>query len=310
VNQTTTSGAGPAIAVEGLVKCYGARRVVDGLSFTVPAGTVFALLGPNGAGKTTTVECLEGFRTPDGGSVRVLGLDPVAGRDRLTPRMGVMLQEGGAYQSATPLEMLRLFTRFYPDPLDPRELLELVGLTASAHARYRSLSGGQKQRLNLALALVGRPEVVLLDEPTAGMDPQARQATWRLIRELRVAGTTALLTTHFMDEAERLADLVAVIDRGRLLALDSPAALVAGAAADHLLVTTPAEVDPRRLAAAVGARVEADGAGRYRVDAGPEAIAAVSAWFAAEGLPLTGVSATEGGLEEVFLRLTGGEVRA
>jgi ABC-2 type transport system ATP-binding protein len=271
---------------------------------------VFALLGPNGAGKTTTVECLEGFRTPDQGRVRTLGLDPVAERDQLTPRMGVMLQEGGAYQSATPLEMVQLFASFYPDPLDPGDLLARVGLGSCARARFRSLSGGQKQRLNLALALVGRPEVVLLDEPTAGMDPHARQATWRLVRELRAKSTTVLLTTHFMDEAERLADLVAVIDRGRLLALDSPAALVAGTGPGRLLVTTPADLDPRRLAAAVGARVEADGAGRYRVDVGPDAIAAVSAWFAAEGLPLTGVSAAEGGLEEVFLRLTGGRLNA
>jgi ABC-2 type transport system ATP-binding protein len=307
---TTGSGAGPAIAVDRLVKSYDGRRVVDGLTFEAPAGTVFALLGPNGAGKTTTVECLEGFRRPDAGRVRVLGLDPVADRDRLTPRMGVMLQEGGAYQSATPLEMLRLFARFYRDPLDPAELLDRVGLSPVAGARYRALSGGQKQRLNLALALVGSPEVVLLDEPTAGMDPHARKAAWQLVRELRAAGTTVLLTTHFMDEAERLADLVAVIDRGRLLALDSPPALVAGAGSRRLLVTTAADLNLAEFAAAVGVEVEVDGAGRYLLDAGPDAIAAVSAWFAAEGLPLTGVSASEGGLEEAFLRLTSGETRA
>jgi ABC-2 type transport system ATP-binding protein len=221
-----------------------------------------------------------------------------------------MLQEGGAYQSATPQEMLRLFARFYRDPLDLAELLDRVGLSAVAGARYRALSGGQKQRLNLALALVGSPEVVLLDEPTAGMDPHARQAAWQLVRELRAAGTTVLLTTHFMDEAERLADLVAVIDRGRLLALDSPPALVAGAGSRRLLVTTAADLNLAEFAAAVGVEVEVDGAGRYLLDAGPDAIAAVSAWFAAEGLPLTGVSASEGGLEEAFLRLTSGETRA
>ena len=299
----------PAIRVRDLRKSYDGTPVVDGLSFDVPGGSVFALLGPNGAGKTTTVECLEGFRRPDGGEVAVLGLDPWRDRDALVARMGVMLQEGGVHQAATPREVLQLFARFYRAPLDPDALLETVGLAAVAGRRYRVLSGGQKQRLNLALALVGRPRVVVLDEPTAGMDPQARQATWDLVRGLRDDGVTVLLTTHFMDEAERLADQVAVIDRGRLLALDSPAALVADAGGDRLLVLTPAAVDAAALAAAVGAAVEEDGRGRLLVHAGPEAIPAVTAWFAARGLPLTGVSAAGGGLEDVFLRLTGKAVR-
>lgn len=292
------------------MKSYGGRRVVDELSLAVPAGAVCALLGPNGAGKTTTVECIEGFRRPEGGSVRVLGLDPVRDRDRLVARMGVMLQEGGAYQAASPREMLRLYARFHAAPADSEELLASVGLTDAADQRFRTLSGGQKQRLNLALALVGRPDVVLLDEPTAGMDPQARQATWRMVRELRDHGTTVLLTTHFMDEAERLADLVAVIDHGRLLAFDSPARLIAGERAGPLLVTTTAEVETDALTAAVGAAVRPDGVGRYLVEAGPEAIPVVSAWFAEQDLPLTGVSVGGGGLEGVFLRLTGEGVRA
>ena len=294
----------PGIAVHGLVKRYGDRRVVDGVTFEVPRGSVLALLGVNGAGKTTTVECIEGFRHPDAGEVRVLGLDPFRDRDAVVARMGVMLQEGGAYQAATPREMVTLYARFYPDAWPVQELLELVGLAAVAGSRYRTLSGGERQRLNLALALVGRPDVVILDEPTAGMDPQARRATWEHVRGLRDAGAAVLLTTHFMEEAERLADRVAVLDQGRLLALDTPAALVAASAPNRVLVTTPATVDPAALSAAVCAPVTVEAAGRLAVEAGPDAIPVVSAWFAEQGLPLTGVSAGGGGLEDVFLRLT------
>ncbi len=294
-----------AVEVRGLVKRYDGRAVVDGRGLEVEAGRVCALLGANGAGKTTTVECLEGFRRPDAGAVRVLGLDPIADREALIPRLGVMLQEGGTYQAASPREMLRLWASLYRQPADVQGLLAAVGLDGpAARQRVRTLSGGQKQRLNLALALVGRPEVVLLDEPTAGMDPAARQAAWELVRGLRDGGTTVLLTTHFMDEAERLADVVAVVDAGRLLAFDSPAALVAGDAGSSVLVTTPASIEPSRLAAAVGAAVRPDGVGRYVVEAGPEAIARISAWFSESDVPLTGVSAAGGGLEDVFLRLT------
>ena len=294
----------PAIDVRDLVKAYGGRRAVDGLSLQVPTGVVCALLGANGAGKTTTVECLEGFRLPDAGTVRVLGLDPRADRAALMPKLGVMLQEGGAYQAATPAEIVRLYARFHPDPLEPAALLERLGLAESAGARVRNLSGGQKQRLSLALALVGRPRVAILDEPTVGMDPQARRSTWELIEELRADGVTMLLTTHLMDEAERLADLVAVIDRGRLLALDSPAALLHAHRGDRLTVLTTADVDAAAFAAGVGAPVERESADRWSVAAGPEAIARISAWFSQQGLPLTGITAAGGGLEEVFLKLT------
>jgi ABC-2 type transport system ATP-binding protein len=298
-----------AISVQGLSKSYGGTPVVDGLSFAVPAGVVCALLGPNGAGKTTTVECLSGFRTPDAGTVRVLGLDPLADRDAVVARLGIMLQEGGAYQAATPAELVRLYARFHADPLEPADLLARVGLADVAGRRYRILSGGQKQRVNLALALVGRPEVVILDEPTAGMDPQARQNTWELVRGLRDDGVTVLLTTHYMDEAERLADLVVVIDHGRLLAMDTPAALVA-AGEDRVLVTTTAQVSAAELAAAVGAPVAPDGTGRYLVEAGADAIPTISAWFAERGLPLTGVTSGGGGLEEAFLRMVGRQARS
>jgi ABC-2 type transport system ATP-binding protein len=294
----------PAIDIRDLVKTYGGRNAVDGLSLQIQPGIVCALLGANGAGKTTTIECLEGFRAPDSGSVRVLGLDPRRDRADVMPQLGVMLQEGGAYQAASPREMLGTFARFYPDAHDPDALLERLGLSGSARVRHRNLSGGQKQRLNLALALVGRPRVALLDEPTVGMDPQARRATWELIRELRDDGVTVLLTTHLMDEAERLADLVAVVDRGRLLALDTPRALLAAHRQDHLELTTDAQFDAGELSAAMGAPVWGEAEGRWHVAVGPEAMAAVTAWFAERGLVLRGVTTGGGGLEEVFLRIT------
>ncbi|MBA2729254.1 MAG: ABC transporter ATP-binding protein [Euzebyaceae bacterium] len=295
-----------AVAVEELTKRYGGRTVVDAVSLRVDAGTVVALLGPNGAGKTTAVECIAGFRTPDAGSVRVLGADPRADRHKVMERMGVMLQEGGAYHAATPREMLRLYAALYPNPLDSDALLERLGLTEAARRRIRTLSGGQKQRLNLALALVGRPSVLLLDEPTSGMDPQARLDAWDLVRELRDDGLAILLTTHFMDEAERLADVVAVIDAGRLCAVDSPAALVAAdtRAGGRLLLTSPEDLDAAGLAAGVGAAVTPDGVGRWLLEAGPEAIPRVSAWFAERSLTLTGISVNPTSLEDVFLRLT------
>src|SRR5919204_5697334 len=220
------SSHGPcAIEVRGLVKRYNGRSVVDGVSFDVQPGEVFALLGPNGAGKTTTVEILEGYRKPDAGEARVLGLDPQRDGQEVKRRIGLMLQQGGLFPQITPREALRLFAAFYPHPEDPEELLERLQLREVARTRFRQLSGGQRQRIGLGLALVGRPELVFLDEPTAAMDPQARRSTWNIIRSLRSRGTTVLLTTHFMDEAEQLANRVAIVDRGKLVALDTPAGL-------------------------------------------------------------------------------------
>src|SRR5207248_2880545 len=214
-----------AIVVNNFSKSYNSRRVVNQLHFTVYRREVFALLGPNGAGKTTTVETLEGYRTPDEGTVRVLGLDPIRQAQVLKPQIGVMLQQDGLYPGLTAREVLRLFAGYYRQPQDIDELLERVGLTSAAKTRCRRLSGGQKRRLALVVALVGWPTLLFLDEPTAGMDPQARLATWEIIRSVQQQGTTVLLTTHLMDEAERLADRVAIIDHGRLLALDTPAQL-------------------------------------------------------------------------------------
>jgi ABC-2 type transport system ATP-binding protein len=236
----------PAIAVESLVKTYGTRRAVDGVSFEVGEGEVFALLGPNGAGKTTTVEILEGYRRADGGRARVLGMDPGTSGSKLKARIGVMLQDPGLYLAITPREALDLFARFYPDPRPTDELLTLVGLGDAARTRYRRLSGGEKKRLALALALVGRPQVLFLDEPTAGLDPQARRTTWEIISSLEREGVAILLTTHYLEEAERLAKRIGIMDRGKLLVLGTPGELLHGEATRvHLRITSP--VDPSFL---------------------------------------------------------------
>jgi ABC-2 type transport system ATP-binding protein len=292
-----------AIVVRDLVKAYAGVPAVDSVSWEARAGEILALLGPNGAGKTTTVEAIAGFRRPDAGAIRVLGLDPHTQHAALVPHLGVMLQEGGMYQGATPAEMVSLMARFYRDPLPPEDVLERVGLRASARKRIRSLSGGQKQRLNLALSLVGRPEVALLDEPTAGLDPEARQTTWALLEGLRADGVTILLTTHYLEEAERLADRVAIMHRGRLVALDTPAALSADGT-QRLLVSAPEAVDTAALAAHLGTVVEPVGRGSWEIDAAAEAIPTVTAWFAAHGVPLTGVSVARTSLQDVYRRLT------
>lgn len=207
---------------------YGDKVAVDGLSLSVEEHTITAVLGPNGAGKTTTLETCEGYRRPQAGTVRVLGLDPQRDRRALLPRIGVMLQQGGAWSGVRADEMLRHVASLHAHPLDPGMLGERLGLGDCGRTPYRRLSGGQQQRLGLALALVGRPEVVFVDEPTAGMDPQARRATWELLREARADGVTIVLTTHHMDEAERLADQVHIVDRGRLVASGTPQDLTGG----------------------------------------------------------------------------------
>ncbi|MGH8991221.1 MAG: ABC transporter ATP-binding protein, partial [Acidimicrobiia bacterium] len=270
-----------AVEVDGLRVAYGSTVAVDGLSFAVAGGEVFGLLGPNGAGKTTTVETLEGFRRPDAGSARVLGQDPVADRAALAPAIGVMLQEGGLYPGIRPLEALRLFAAYYDDADDPDRLLDLVGLRPAVGTVVRRLSGGQRQRLSLALSLVGRPRVVFLDEPTAGMDPHARLTTWEVVNDLRARGTTVLLTTHAMDEAERLCDRVAIIDAGRLVALGSPDDLTSGAGGGETRFSAVAGLDTAALAAAAGlspGAVTEDRPGRYVVqaDGTPALVAALT----------------------------------
>lgn len=321
--QTTTQKAEPqpqgievavdeAIVVDNFSKSYGSHRVVDQLHFTVHRGEVFALLGPNGAGKTTTVETLEGYRTPDEGRVRVLGWDPIRETQALKPHIGVMLQQDGLYPALTAREILRLYAGYFLHPQNIDALLERVGLAAAARTRCRQLSGGQKRRLALALALVGNPTLVFLDEPTAGMDPQARLATWEIIRDLKQRGATVLLTTHLMDEAERLADRVAIIDHGRLVALDTPAQMVGVQNANTVRFVAPAGLDCAQLADLPSARrAEEIRPGSYLIEteAVPTLLAELTAWLRDKNITLSELRVGHGSLEDLFLRLTGIEVR-
>jgi ABC-2 type transport system ATP-binding protein len=307
--------AGPAVQVTGLVKRYGERRAVDGLSLTVARGEIVALLGPNGAGKTTTIEICEGFRRPDAGEVRVLGLDPLRDGAALKPRVGVMLQDGvGAYTGARAGELVRLFASYAQQPQDPAALLDRVGLADVAATPVRRLSGGQKQRLSLALALVGRPELVFLDEPTAGMDPQARRGTWELVAQLRADGVSVVLTTHFLDEAEHLADTVVVIDSGRLVASGSPAELARSGAEGQIRFRAVSGLRLSSLVEAMplGTHALEESPGRYLVvgEVSPQLLASLTAWCAAQGVLAEQLSVERRSLEDVFLELTGRELRA
>ncbi|NYE40151.1 ABC transporter ATP-binding protein [Streptomyces fulvorobeus] len=304
----------PVVQITGLVKRYGAKTAVNGLDLDVRAGAVTAVLGPNGAGKTTTVETCEGYRKPDAGTVRVLGLDPVADAAALRPRVGVMLQSGGVYSGARADEMLRHMARLYAHPLDVDALTERLGLGSCGRTTYRRLSGGQQQRLALAMAVVGRPELVFLDEPTAGLDPQARRATWELVRELRADGVSTVLTTHSMDEAEELADDVAVIDAGRVIAQGSPEALCRGGAENTLRFTGRPGLDLASLLKALpdGTAAAETPAGTYRItgEVDPQLLATVTSWCAQHGVMPSGISVERHTLEDVFLELTGKELRA
>ncbi|MBV9595811.1 MAG: ABC transporter ATP-binding protein [Chloroflexi bacterium] len=301
----------PAVEVRDLVKTYGNRAVVDRLTFSVEQGEVFALLGPNGAGKTTTVEILEGYRHADAGYVRVLGLDPSRQGADLKPNIGLMLQQGGLFPQITAREALRLFAAFYPEAEDPDALLDQLQLREAANTRFRQLSGGQKQRLSLGLALVGKPRLVFLDEPTAAMDPQARHSTWGIIRSLRSRGTTVLLTTHFMDEAEQLASRVAIVDHGRLVALDTPAGLRQASANEIRFVSEPA-VSEDAVATAMdvprgAVDHENDGTLVVHVEPTPARIAALTTWLANQDVLLTELRAGSRSLEQAFLTLTASE---
>ncbi|MER5969909.1 ABC transporter ATP-binding protein [Streptomyces sp. NPDC002055] len=306
-------GEVPAVEVRGLVKRYGTKTAVDGLDLTVRPGTVTAVLGPNGAGKTTTVESCEGYRRPDAGTVRVLGLDPVADAAALRPRIGVMLQSGGVYPGARAEEMLRHTARLHAHPLAVDPLIERLGLGGCGRTAYRRLSGGQQQRLALAMAVVGQPELVFLDEPTAGLDPQARRATWELVRELRADGVTVVLTTHFMDEAEQLSDDVAIIDGGRVAAQGSPEELCRGGAENTLRFTGRPGLDLAALLKALPADTAAAELtpGTYRVTGriDPQLLATVTSWCAQHGVMPDRISVERHTLEDVFLELTGKELR-
>jgi ABC-2 type transport system ATP-binding protein len=305
---------GVALEVVGLVKRYGHRTAINDLSLTANLATVTAILGPNGAGKTTLVETCEGFRRQDTGQVRVLGLDPRREGRRLRSLVGVMLQQGGIYPAARPREMLNLVAAYYAHPLDPEALLGRLGLLEVASVPYRRLSGGQRQRLAFALAIVGRPAMVFLDEPTTGLDPQARQATWELIADLRRDGVTVVLTTHYMEEAERLADQVVIIDQGRVVAQGTPAELTSVGDRQRLEFRAQPGLDLAGLEAALppGHVVREVSPGRYTVEGevGPEVMAGVMAWCAARGILPGELRVEKRSLEDVFLELTGRELRS
>ena len=296
----------PAIEIRGLTKHYGGVPAVSDLDLDVAVGETLALLGPNGAGKTTTVECCMGYRVPDAGGVRVLGLDPRRDRTALAPRVGLMLQEGGVYPHAYPEEVLHLFAAFYRSPRDPEQLLERVGLAGSRRTRFRDLSGGQKQRLSLALALIGRPDVVYLDEPTTGLDVAARRRAWELIEELQADQVTVVLTTHLLDEAEHLADRVAIIDRGHLIAQGTLSELTRAEQSQVTFQARPG-LDLRSLAAALEAPVSETTSGHYLIEAvnSPQLLVRLAGWLAERSEPLDELYAGRSSLEDLFLRLTG-----
>ena len=305
----------PALEVDGLVKRYGATVAVDGLSLRADRGAVTALLGPNGAGKTTTVETCEGYRTPDAGVIRVLGLDPVRDAAALKPRLGVMLQDGVGYPGARVAEMLRLVASFARNSIPPDELVEVLGLQRVARTALRKISGGERQRLSLAMALVGRPEFALLDEPTSGLDVQARRATWDVVRRLRDDGGSVLLTTHNMDEAEQLADHIVIIDRGRVVADGTRAELTSGRAGSGRLRFRARPLLDRdgqlRAALPPGCTVSEPAPGEYVID-GPVdtgVVAALTAWCAGQGVLIDDLRTGGRSLEDVFVELTGRGLR-
>ena len=295
-------------------KRYGSCVAVADLDLDVERAQVLALLGPNGAGKTTTVEMCEGFTRPDGGTIEVLGLDPITDNARLRERIGVMLQGGGGYPAAQAAEMLNLVAAYSADPLDPAWLLDTLGLTDAARTTYRRLSGGQQQRLALACAIVGRPELVFLDEPTAGMDAHARVVVWELIDALRRDGVTVVLTTHQLKEAEELADQIVIIDLGSQVAAGTPAELMSAGAEGQLRFTAPRRLDLSLLLAALpeGYRASETAPGEYLVEGvvDPQVLATVTAWCARLNILATDLRVDQRSLEDVFLDLTGKELRS
>ena len=301
----------PAVVVRDLTVRYGpsgATLAVDGLTLEARAGEVLVVLGPNGAGKTSTIESLVGYRRPTSGRITVLGLDPIADHARLTGRMGVMLQNGGVYPMLGPRRVLDLFSSYYPDPLATEALLDLVALRGVAATPWRHLSGGEQQRLSLALALIGRPQVVFLDEPTAGVDPEGRLAIRAVVGDLRAQGFCVLLTTHELAEAEKMADRIVILSRGRVVLDGAPVELTAATGTAGLVFGAPAGLDTASLAAAlgVGAQVTEDTAGRYRVTgvSGPATTASLATWLAERNAALSDL-VTGRTLEEVYFEAVG-----
>ena len=297
----------PIIEVANLVKTYDDVDVVDGVSFSVEEGEIFGIVGPNGAGKTTTVECVEGLRRPDSGAIQVLGLDPIRDRYEVTQRLGAQLQESRLQDKIKVGEALELYASFYRDPADWHELLDRLGLQGKVDSKYAKLSGGQKQRLAIALALVGSPEIAILDELTTGLDPQARRSTWDTIEEIRAAGVTVVLVTHFMEEAERLCDRIMVIDRGRVVALDSPSGLIRKIGSEQRLTFRPSEPIDDEVFANLPDVTTVGHSGSHVVITGTSnVVQAVTALLAGLGVVAEELRVEQTSLEDAYLELTSG----
>jgi ABC-2 type transport system ATP-binding protein len=292
------------VTIQHLVKRYGSFLAVDDISFSIREGEIFGIIGPNGAGKTTTVECISGLRTPDSGSISIHGLSPHKDRDRIREFLGVQLQESQMPPRLKAGEAVRLFASFYRNPVDPNRLLETLGISNVRNSIYKKLSGGQKQRLSIALALVGNPKVAILDELTTGLDPEARRETWALIESIRDRGVTVILVTHFMDEAERLCDRLALINHGKLVVLNSPEAIAAQAGGSRVRFVPSKPVDDETLCAIPGVKdVERKEAYVTVVGTGDLA-ATVIDYLARMGVHVSEIEARGGNLDDAFVRLT------
>ena len=295
------------IEVASLVKTYDEVDVVDGVSFSVEEGEIFGIVGPNGAGKTTTVECVEGLRRPDDGSIQVLGLDPIRDRYEVTQRLGAQLQESRLQDKIKVGEALDLYASFYRDPADWHELLDRLGLQDKVNSKYAKLSGGQKQRLAIALALIGSPEIAILDELTTGLDPQARRSTWDTIEEIRAAGVTVVLVTHFMEEAERLCDRIMVIDRGRVVALDSPSGLIRKIGSEQRLTFRPSEpIDDEVFANLTDVTSVSHSGGHVVITGTGNVVLAVTGLLADRQIVAEELRVEQTSLEDAYLELTSG----
>jgi ABC-2 type transport system ATP-binding protein len=298
------------IQVEQLRKTYGSLVAVEDISFEVHAGEIFGMVGPNGAGKTTTIECMEGMRQADSGTLRILGLDPVRQERKLRLRIGVQLQQSAIHDRMRVCEAMDLFASFYPKPVPWEPLLEQLGLTEKRDAYFSKLSGGQKQRLFIALALVGNPELVFLDELTTGLDPHARHAMWDLVREVRDRGKVVFLTTHFMEEAERLCDRVAIVDHGKVVAIDTPDKLVASLGGGNRVVFSADGDIPALMQGVEGVRIVENIGGRHIITGDGEMLVVnVVTALVKAGIRFRDLRTEQPNLEDVFLKLTGREMR-
>lgn len=299
------------IEVQNLSKSYGATIAVDNISFDVKKGEIFGMVGPNGAGKTTTIECIEGLRHPDGGTVKVFGWDPIENRVEIAERVGIQLQESGLPERLKVGEALSLFASFYERTTDPTELLSLLGLNDKRNSAYTKLSGGQKQRTFIALALINQPEIVFFDELTTGLDPQARRRMWELVRQIRDQGTTVFLTTHYMEEAERLCDRVLIIDRGQIVALDTPEELIESLGVEKRLVFTVTDNAPIPSLEQIPLVTRVDRIGDRIVvyGHGDRFASTVVRALEDEALDFLDLRTEQPNLEDVFLNLTGREMR-